>query len=196
MILVIDNFDSFTFNLVQYIGELNPDIQVIKNNEITLEEIAHLNPSHILISPGPGTPNRAGVSLDVIKRFSGSIPILGVCLGYQAIAMAYGFSLCLAPKLFHGKTSVIHHDAKDVFKEVKNPLTVMRYHSWVVDMKNSVPTDIEITAWTDDHIPMALKHRKHLTFGVQFHPESILTEDGKKMIKNFLDQRYESNTCH
>lgn len=185
--MVIDNYDSFTFNLVQYLGEFEPNIVTFKNDEITLGTLKKMNPSHIVISPGPGTPERAGITLKVIETFSGITPLLGVCLGYQAMAMVFGGNLCQAPKLFHGKTSEIFHDQKGIFKEVKNPFNAMRYHSWIVDIQKTMG-DLEVTAWTHDHIPMALRHKKFLVEGVQFHPESILTKEGKKILKNFHEQ--------
>lgn len=193
MLLIIDNYDSFTFNLVQYFGEFYPDIRVIKNDEMSLPEIQKLDPSYIVISPGPGIPQNAGISLDVIRTFSGSIPILGVCLGHQALAQSFGGSLSLAPHIFHGKTSWVHHDGKGIFQGVQNPLEVMRYHSWIVD-RNQKSSQFEISATTQDQIPMALRHSSYPIEGVQFHPESILTPEGKKILKNFL--AYGNHSCH
>ena len=193
MLLMIDNYDSFTFNLVHCFGEFYPDIHVIKNDEMGLSEIKKLDPSYIVISPGPGLPQNAGVSLDVIRAFAGSIPILGVCLGHQALAQVFGAKLSLAPHIFHGKTSWISHDGKGIFKDVQSPLEVMRYHSWIVDV-HQVPSDFEISAYTADRVPMALRHSKYPIEGVQFHPESILTPEGKKILKNFL--AYGNHYCH
>lgn len=193
MLLIIDNYDSFTFNLVQYFGELYSDIRVIKNDEMTMPQIQKLQPSYIVISPGPGVPQSAGVSLDVIRAFTGCVPILGVCLGHQALAQAFGSNLSLAPQIFHGKTSWVTHDGKGIFEGVQNPLEVMRYHSWIVDAKPK-SSQFEISATTVDQIPMALRHSKYPIEGVQFHPESILTSEGKKILKNFL--AYGSTSCH
>jgi anthranilate synthase/aminodeoxychorismate synthase-like glutamine amidotransferase len=185
MLLLIDNYDSFTFNLVQLLGELNQAVFVAKNDEIGLEEIKKLEPSHIVISPGPGVPSGAGISIQAIERFSKHIPILGVCLGFQAIAEVFGLKLLKAPKLFHGKTSSIYHKGSGLFEEVQNPFEAMRYHSWIIDPHGCHP-EIEITAYTKDGIPMALQAKNFPIFGVQFHPESILTKEGKKIVKNFL----------
>jgi anthranilate synthase/aminodeoxychorismate synthase-like glutamine amidotransferase len=186
MILVIDNYDSFTYNLVQYLGELGARMKVMRNDEITIGEIQRLKPEKIVISPGPGTPKDAGISVAVIKKFSGKIPLLGVCLGHQAIAYAFGGKIIHAKNLMHGKTSKIYHNSKDLFKGLSNPFTATRYHSLVAERK-SFPKCLEITAWTkDDKEIMGLRHKTHPTFGVQFHPESILTEEGKKLLDNFL----------
>ncbi len=187
MILVIDNYDSFTFNLVQYLGELGEDPEVFRNDRITLDEIERLAPEHILISPGPCTPNEAGISMDVVRRFSGRIPILGVCLGHQAIASAFGGRVERAARLMHGKTSPIHHDGRDLFRGIPSPFTATRYHSLIV--AEPLPDDLLRTAWTEEGELMGLRHRTHPTFGVQFHPESILTEHGHQMLKNFLEIR-------
>lgn len=185
MILVIDNYDSFTFNLVQYIGEINRDIIVVKNDEISLLEIKNFSPSHIVISPGPGTPEKAGICIKAIETFSQKVPILGVCLGYQAIGMVYGAKLVKAPHLFHGKTSSIYHKGKGILKGISSPFQAMRYHSWIIDPV-TLDSSIEITAHTEDKIPMALQHRNALIAGVQFHPESTLTIEGKKILRNFI----------
>lgn len=185
MILVIDNYDSFTYNLVQYMGQIEPNICVKKNDEVSLSDISSLRPSQIVLSPGPGTPERAGVCLDVIRTFRQKIPILGVCLGYQAIAMAYGGSLKQAPKLYHGKTSRITHNGSGLFEGVDSPIEVMRYHSWIVD-EETLPKELSITARTEDGIPMGLSHDEDHVIGVQFHPESILTPSGMKILKNFF----------
>ncbi len=183
--LVIDNYDSFTFNLVQYLGELGDDPVVRRNDAITLEEIARMNPARILISPGPCTPNEAGVSVPLIARFSGRIPILGVCLGHQSIAQAFGGEVVRAPRLMHGKTSPIEHDGTGVFAGLPSPFTATRYHSLIV--AEPLPACLRRTAWTPEGELMGLAHAKHPTFGVQFHPESILTEHGHAMLRNFLE---------
>ena len=185
MILVIDNYDSFTFNLVQYLGELGAEMEVWRNDRITLDEIADKAPERIVISPGPCTPAEAGVSVSLIQRFSGQTPILGVCLGHQSIGEAFGGDVVRAPYLMHGKTSRIHHDGEGVFRGVPQDFTATRYHSLIV-RKETLPQPLAITAETDDGLIMGLRHREHPTFGVQFHPESILTGDGKKLLANFL----------
>lgn len=182
--LVIDNYDSFTFNLVQYLGELNDHPVVYRNDKISLDEIEALKPSHILISPGPCTPNEAGISMDVIARFSGRIPLLGVCLGHQSMGQVFGGHVIRAPKLMHGKTSLIEHTGEGIFAGIPSPFTATRYHSLVVE--EPLPDALVRTAWTTDGELMALQHREHPTFGVQFHPESILTEHGHAMLANFL----------
>jgi len=183
---MIDNYDSFTYNLVQYLMELGADIQTFRNDKITIEEIEKLKPEKIIISPGPKTPKEAGVSVDVIKHFAGKIPILGVCLGLQSIGYAFGGKIVRAKNLMHGKTSQIYHDGKTIFKGLKNPFTATRYHSLVVE-KESLPKVLEISAYTkeDDEI-MGLRHKELKVEGVQFHPESILTSSGKELLKNFL----------
>jgi anthranilate synthase/aminodeoxychorismate synthase-like glutamine amidotransferase len=187
VILVIDNYDSFTYNLVQYLGELGTQPLVRRNNEVTLDEIADLAPERIVISPGPGRPEQAGITLDVIKRFGPTTPLLGVCLGHQAIGMAYGGAVVRARAPMHGKTSSITHDGRGVFAGITTPFTVARYHSLVVD-RNGWPADLEITAQTeDDGTVMALRHRRHPIYGVQFHPESILTREGHHLLRNFLN---------
>ena len=187
MILVIDNYDSFTYNLVQYLGELGTQPLVRRNNEVTLDEIADLAPERIVISPGPDRPEQAGITLDVIKRFGPTTPLLGVCLGHQAIGMAYGGAVVRASAPMHGKTSSITHDGRGVFAGITTPFTVARYHSLVVD-RNGWPADLEITAQTeDDGTVMALRHRRHPIHGVQFHPESILTREGHHLLRNFLN---------
>lgn len=186
MILVIDNYDSFTYNLVQYLGELNPDIQVHRNDAISIAKIEKLDPSHIVVSPGPCTPKEAGVSPAVIKHFAGKKPILGVCLGHQSLAYAFGGVVVRAPKLMHGKTSQIKHDGKTIFKGLDNPFTATRYHSLVVERK-SLPSCLEISAESEDGQIMGLRHKDYPVEGVQFHPESILTLEGKKLLKNFLE---------
>ncbi|MEZ5363311.1 MAG: aminodeoxychorismate/anthranilate synthase component II [Bryobacterales bacterium] len=185
MILVIDNYDSFTFNLVQYLGELGAEMEVWRNDQITLDEIAAKNPERIVISPGPCTPREAGVSVGLIQRFSGQLPIFGVCLGHQSIGEAFGGDVVRAPYLMHGKTSQIHHNGEGVFRNLPQDFTATRYHSLIVK-KDTLPDSLAITAETDDGLIMGLRHREHPTFGVQFHPESILTEVGKKLLSNFL----------
>jgi para-aminobenzoate synthetase component 2 len=187
MILVIDNYDSFTYNLVQYLGELGEEVVVKRNDEIDLDGIAVLNPDHILISPGPCTPNEAGVSLAVIDRFKGEIPILGVCLGHQAIGQAFGGDVIRAERLMHGKTSPIEHDGRTMFEGLPNPFTATRYHSLIVK-KETLPDELEISAQTAEGEIMALRHKRYPIEGVQFHPESIITEHGLKMLRNFLDR--------
>ena len=185
MMLVIDNYDSFTFNLVQYLGELGEIPEVRRNDKIPLAEIDTMVPSRIVISPGPRTPREAGISVDVIKRFSGRIPILGVCLGHQSIAVAFGGNVVCAPRLMHGKTSPIMHDGSLLFTSLPSPFTATRYHSLIVE--EPLPDCLMRTAWTSEGELMGLQHVEHPTFGVQFHPESILTEHGHKLLKNFLD---------
>ena len=187
MILVIDNYDSFTYNLVQYLGELGTKPLVRRNNEITLDEIAALAPKQIVISPGPGRPEQAGITLDVVKRFGPTVPLLGVCLGHQAIGMAFGGSVVRATAPMHGKTSTIKHDGRGVFAGIASPFTVARYHSLVVQ-RNDLPDDLEIAAQTeDDGTVMALRHRRFPIHGVQFHPESIMTREGAHLLRNFLN---------
>ena len=185
MLLMIDNYDSFTYNLVQYFGELGQEVQVYRNDEIDLERIAALKPDHIVISPGPCTPNEAGVSVPVIKQFAGKIPILGVCLGHQSIGQAFGGKIVHAKQLMHGKTSEIHHTNVGVFAGLPSPFTATRYHSLVIE-RESIPECLEITAWTDDGEIMGVRHKTLAVEGVQFHPESILTEHGHAMLENFL----------
>lgn len=186
MILMIDNYDSFTFNLVQYLGELGEEIKVYRNDKISVDEIEEMAPNHIIISPGPCTPNEAGVSLEIIKKLGGKIHVLGVCLGHQSIGQAFGGKVIRAENLMHGKTSMIHHDGKTIFCDVPSPFTATRYHSLIVE-KDSLPDCLEISAWTEQGEIMGLRHKEMIVEGVQFHPESILTEHGKKMLKNFLE---------
>ncbi len=185
MILVIDNYDSFTYNLVQYIGELNADPTVFRNDKITVDEVAKLRPEKIVISPGPGTPDDAGVSMQIIKEFGQKIPILGVCLGHQSIGQVYGGIVTRADKVMHGKTSFVHHSGEGIFQGLSNPFEATRYHSLVVSSKG-LPSVLVQTAWTEDQVIMGLRHREYPVWGVQFHPESILTGEGKKLLKNFL----------
>ena len=187
MILVIDNYDSFTYNLVQYLGELGADPLVRRNDALSVAEVGELRPAGIVISPGPGAPADAGVTIDVVKEYGSSIPMLGVCLGHQAIAEAYGGRVVRAQRLMHGKTSMIEHDGSGVFEGIESPLEVMRYHSLTVD-SGSVPESLVVTAWaigdtTEIH---AMRHRSHPVWGVQFHPESVMTQSGKQMLANFL----------
>ena len=185
MLLVIDNYDSFTYNLVQYLGELGSEPVVYRNDEISIQKIKRLKPRRIVISPGPCTPQEAGISNDVIREFSGKIPLLGVCLGHQCIGEVFGGKVLRAERIMHGKTSEIHHNRKTIFQNLPDPFTATRYHSLLVENK-SLPDCLEKIAWTDRNEIMGLKHRKHPTWGVQFHPESILTLEGKKLLKNFL----------
>jgi anthranilate synthase/aminodeoxychorismate synthase-like glutamine amidotransferase len=186
MILLIDNYDSFTYNLYHYLGELGADVQVYRNDALSLEEIEQLRPEKIVISPGPCTPKEAGISCDVIRRFGAQTPILGVCLGHQCIGAAYGGEIVRAPSIMHGKLSAIIHDSKTIFQSLKNPFPGMRYHSLVID-QNRLPEKLGISARTDDNVIMGVRHRSHPVEGVQFHPEAILTGEGKKLLKNFLD---------
>ena len=185
MLLMIDNYDSFTYNLVQYLGELGEEVAVYRNDEITLEKIAALKPKHIVISPGPCTPNEAGVSVPLIKRFAGGIPILGVCLGHQAIGQAFGGQVVRAPRPMHGKLSAITHDGSFILEGVPSPFSATRYHSLVVEQQ-SLPDTLIPTAWTDDGLIMAMHHRDLPIHGVQFHPESIASEHGHRILANFL----------
>jgi len=190
MLLMIDNYDSFTYNLVQYFGELGQEVVVYRNDEISINEIEILNPNYIVISPGPCTPNEAGISLELIKKFAGKFPILGVCLGFQAIVQSFGGNIIGAQKIMHGKVSPIHHTSKSVFKGLKNPLNATRYHSLVAE-KTTLPDCFEVTAWTntesgDVEEIMGVRHNSYPIEGVQFHPESILTEHGHQMLNTFL----------
>jgi anthranilate synthase/aminodeoxychorismate synthase-like glutamine amidotransferase len=186
MVLVIDNYDSFTYNLVQYLGELGAEIRVKRNDEVTLDEIAAMKPAQILISPGPGRPEDAGITMEVIRRFGAETPILGVCLGHQAIGMAYGGVVCRATSPMHGKTSTVEHDGKGVFAGVGTPFQAGRYHSLII-ANDSVPADLEVAARSSDGTIMAVRHRTYKVHGVQFHPESVLTDEGRRILKNFLD---------
>ena len=193
MLLMIDNYDSFTYNLVQYFGELGEDVQVHRNDEISLAGIETLNPARIVISPGPCSPSEAGISMDVIRHFAGRIPLLGVCLGHQSIGQVFGGKVVRARQVMHGKTSPIHHTGKGVFYDLPNPLTATRYHSLIIE-RESLPGCLEVTAWTchEDGSPdeiMGVRHKTLAVEGVQFHPESILTEHGHRLLQNFLEQR-------
>jgi anthranilate synthase/aminodeoxychorismate synthase-like glutamine amidotransferase len=185
MVLLLDNYDSFTYNLAQYLGELGCNVEVHRNDKISVEEIARRKPERIVISPGPCTPQDAGICIDLIRRFAGKFPILGVCLGHQAIGAAFGGKVIRAPKIFHGKTSQIHHDGKSIFRKLADPFTATRYHSLIVERK-SLPRELAITAETEDGIIMGVRHRRHKLEGVQFHPESVLTQSGKQLLQNFL----------
>ena len=189
MVFVLDNYDSFTYNLVQYLGELGAKVEVRRNDQVTLEEIEELQPEQIVVSPGPCSPHEAGISIDLLKHFAGKIPLLGVCLGHQSIGAAFGGKVIRAPHLMHGKTSEIQHDGKTIFKSLPSPMTATRYHSLIVEEK-SLPEDLEISAYATERdgtkTIMGLRHKKHPVEGVQFHPESVLTGEGKKLIANFL----------
>jgi anthranilate synthase/aminodeoxychorismate synthase-like glutamine amidotransferase len=195
MLLMIDNYDSFTYNLVQYFGEMGEDVRVYRNDKITIKDIEKMNPRSIVISPGPCTPKEAGISIDVIKHFAGKIPILGVCLGHQSIGTAFGGEIVRAPLLMHGKTSLIYHDGKTIFEGLPNPFEATRYHSLVIK-RETLADCFEITAWTDgtkeSGIIMGIRHKEFILEGVQFHPESILTTVGKDLLRNFLKLSYKS----
>jgi len=185
MILLLDNYDSFTYNLAQFLGQLGEKLEVRRNDQITVDEVARLAPERIVISPGPGIPQRAGITVELIRRFAGEIPILGVCLGHQAIGHAFGGRVVRAPEILHGKTSEIHHDGKTIFRKLPKPFTATRYHSLVVARKG-LPRELEVSAETADGTIMGLRHRKLRVEGVQFHPESILTDAGMQLLQNFL----------
>ena len=187
MILMIDNYDSFTYNLVQYLGELGADVRVYRNDQITVAEIQRLAPTKIVSSPGPCTPTEAGISCDVIREFAGRVPLLGVCLGHQCIGEVFGGEIVRAPALFHGKTSMIYHDGKTIFRGLPRPFEATRYHSLVI-RRETLPDCLELSAETDDGVIMGVRHRELLVEGVQFHPESILTREGKQLLANFLSQ--------
>jgi anthranilate synthase/aminodeoxychorismate synthase-like glutamine amidotransferase len=189
MVFVLDNYDSFTYNLVQYLGELGARVEVRRNDEVTVDEIEVMRPERIVVSPGPCTPQEAGISIELIRHFAGKVPLLGVCLGHQAIGAAFGGQVIRAKNLMHGKTSQVRHDGKTIFRDLSSPMTATRYHSLIV-AEDSLPKDLEVSAWTSDkdgtRVIMGLRHRKFLVEGVQFHPESVLTDEGKKLVKNFL----------
>lgn len=187
MILMIDNYDSFTYNLVQYIGETGVEVKVVRNDELTINDIEQLAPQIIVVSPGPCTPNEAGISLNVITHFAGKIPIFGVCLGHQSIGQAFGGKVIRAKRLMHGKTSPVFHDGKGVNEYMPNPFQATRYHSLLVE-KESLPDCLEVTSWTEEGEIMGLRHKEFPIEGVQYHPESIMTEDGKKLIRNFIEK--------
>jgi len=190
MVFVLDNYDSFTYNLVQYLGELGAEVAVRRNDQVTVGEIEAMRPDRILISPGPCTPQEAGISIDLFRHFTGKLPILGVCLGHQALGAAFGGNVVRAPHLMHGKTSQITHDGRTVFKDLQLPFTATRYHSLIVE-ESALPSELQISAWTTEsdgsRTIMGLRHREYPVEGVQFHPESVLTSEGKKLIKNFLE---------
>ena len=186
MILVIDNYDSFTFNLVQYLGELGAEMRVYRNDKITVAEAVALNPEKVLVSPGPCTPKEAGISCDIVREFGPRLPLFGVCLGHQAIGDVYGGNVIRADRLMHGKTSPMIHEGKSVFKGLPSPFDATRYHSLIIE-RESIPDCLEITAWTAEGEIMGVQHKEHPVHGVQFHPESILTVEGKKLLQNFLD---------
>ncbi|HFK1754945.1 TPA: aminodeoxychorismate/anthranilate synthase component II [Bacillus cereus] len=185
MILMIDNYDSFTFNLVQFLGELGQELVVKRNDEVTISDIENMKPDFLMISPGPCSPNEAGISMEVIKYFAGKIPIFGVCLGHQSIAQVFGGEVVRAERLMHGKTSLMHHDGKTIFSDIPNPFTATRYHSLIVK-KETLPDCLEITSWTEEGEIMALRHKALPIEGVQFHPESIMTSHGKELLQNFI----------
>jgi anthranilate synthase/aminodeoxychorismate synthase-like glutamine amidotransferase len=189
MVFVLDNYDSFTYNLVQYLGELGARVVVARNDQITVAEIGALHPDRIVVSPGPCTPQDAGISIDVIRHFAGKVPLLGVCLGHQAIGAAFGGKIIRAPNLMHGKTSSVEHDGQTIFRDIPSPMTATRYHSLIVEEK-SLPAELEISATCQDRdgtrVIMGLRHRKFAVEGVQFHPESVLTDQGKRIVRNFL----------
>jgi anthranilate synthase component II len=188
MLVMIDNYDSFTYNLVQYLGELGEDVRVYRNDEITVEGVERLQPARIVISPGPCTPNEAGISVPLIRSLAGKVPILGVCLGHQAIGQAFGGKIVHARQVMHGKTSAIHHDSRGVFRGLPGDFTATRYHSLVIE-KASLPVSLEVSAWTDDGEIMGVRHREFAVEGVQFHPESVLTEHGHRLLGNFLGEK-------
>ena len=185
MILMIDNYDSFTYNLVHYLAELGEEVVVHRNDKLELEDIGKLNPDMLVVSPGPCTPKEAGISVEAIKEFAARMPILGVCLGHQSLAYAYGAEIVRAQRLLHGKTSEIHHDKKGIYKGIPDPFEATRYHSLLVN-RESLPEELEITAWTDEGEIMGIRHKEHMMEGVQFHPESILTKHGKDLLRNFI----------
>lgn len=185
MIVMIDNYDSFTYNLVQFVGELGEELKVFRNDKITIAEIERLNPDYLMISPGPCTPNEAGISLEAIRHFAGKVPVLGVCLGHQSIGQVFGGKVVRAERLMHGKTSAVFHDQKTIFRDIPSPFTVARYHSLIIE-DSEIPAELEVTARTAEGEIMAVRHRDYAVEGVQFHPESIITEYGKQLLANFL----------
>ena len=194
MIFVLDNYDSFTYNLVQYLGELGAEVEVRRNDEVSVGEIDAMGPERIVVSPGPCTPQDAGISIELIRHFAGKVPLLGVCLGHQAIGAAFGGEVVRAKNLMHGKTSAVEHDGQTIFRGLESPMTATRYHSLIV-REEGLPRDLEVSAWTHDQdgtrVIMGLRHRKFPVEGVQFHPESVLTNEGKKLVANFLELRRE-----
>ena len=185
MILLIDNYDSFTYNLYQYLAELGAEVSVVRNDKISLEEIEEMKPEKIVISPGPCTPDKAGISNDVVKHFGQTTPMLGVCLGHQCVGNSYGGIVGNAGEIMHGKTSPVHHDGKGVFRGLPNPFNAVRYHSLAIFREN-LPQELEVTAWTENGLIMGVRHKEHPVEGIQFHPESIMTENGKELLSNFL----------
>ena len=192
MVFVLDNYDSFTYNLVQYLGELGAEVEVRRNDEVNVRDIETMGPERIVVSPGPCTPQDAGISIELIRHFAGKVPVLGVCLGHQAIGAAFGGQVVRAKNLMHGKTSQVEHDGKTIFRGLSSPMTATRYHSLIV-AEDALPGDLEISAWTLDkdgtRVIMGLRHKKFAVEGVQFHPESVLTDEGKKLVMNFLELR-------
>jgi anthranilate synthase/aminodeoxychorismate synthase-like glutamine amidotransferase len=190
MVLVLDNYDSFTYNLVQYLGELGAEVEVRRNDQVTVDEVEAMRPERVVISPGPCTPQEAGISIELVRRMAGKVPVLGVCLGHQSIGAAFGGRVVRAPNLMHGKTSVVEHDGRTIFRGLKSPMTATRYHSLIVAEAN-LPAELEVSASTNDRdgsrVIMGLRHRRFPIEGVQFHPESVLTTDGKQLIRNFLE---------
>ena len=189
MVFVLDNYDSFTYNLVQYLGELGAEVVVRRNDQLTVAEVEAMHPERILLSPGPCTPQEAGISIELVRHFAGKVPVLGVCLGHQAIGAAFGGEIVRAPRLMHGKTSEVQHDGRTIFKDLRSPMTATRYHSLIVQVR-SLPRDLEISAYVTENgnsrVIMGLRHKRFPVEGVQFHPESVLTGEGKKLIANFL----------
>ncbi|HZG16152.1 MAG TPA: aminodeoxychorismate/anthranilate synthase component II [Candidatus Bathyarchaeia archaeon] len=194
MIIMIDNYDSFTYNLVQYVGELGEELQVYRNDKISIPQIEQLAPDYLMISPGPCTPNEAGISMDVIRHFAGKIPILGVCLGHQSIGQVFGGQVIRAERLMHGKTSPVYHDGRTIFQDIPSPFTAARYHSLIVE-ESTLPDTLEITARTAEGEIMAVRHRQYAVEGVQFHPESIITQHGKLLLRNFLSHYAKTGTA-
>lgn len=186
MLLMIDNYDSFTYNLVQYFMELGQEVKVIRNDKLSLDDIERMAPQFLVISPGPCTPREAGISVAAIQRFAGQIPVLGICLGHQSIAAAFGGQVVRAAELMHGKTSMIRHDGSGIFRNISNPFVATRYHSLIAE-RSSLPDCLRVTAWTDDNVIMGLEHRELPVWGMQFHPESILTSEGKALLRNYLE---------
>ena len=191
MILLIDNYDSFTYNLYQYLSELGADVHVVRNDQVSLEEIDAQKPERIVLSPGPCTPREAGISNDVVRHFGPKLPTLGVCLGHQCIGDAYGATVGYAGEIMHGKTSLVHHDGKGVFRGLPNPLEGIRYHSLAV-YRDTLPPELEVTAWTDSGVVMGLRHSEYPIEGIQFHPESIMTQSGKELLRNFLEGNHDT----
>lgn len=189
MILMIDNYDSFTYNLVQYLGEMGEELRIFRNDKITTDEVEAMKPDRIVISPGPCSPKEAGISVETIQRFAGKIPILGVCLGHQSIGYAFGGDVVRAGRLMHGKTSMIHHEEQGIFKGMPKPFEAIRYHSLVIE-PTTLPDCLEVTAQTDIGEIMGVRHKEHIVEGVQFHPESILTQEGRRLLRNFLEMSY------